>query len=39
MNTIDSVRKSIEKLGFKPTTTINKGIPQLTKWYKEYNSV
>ena len=33
------IKKSIEKLGYKPITTINKGIPQFTKWYKEYYSV
>ena len=33
------IKKSIEKLGYKPITTINKGIPQFIKWYKEYYSV
>jgi len=33
------IKKSTEKLGYKPITTINKGIPQFTKWYKEYYSV
>jgi len=28
-----------EILGYKPITTINKGIPQFIKWYKEYYSV
>ena len=27
---------SQEKLGFKPTTSIEKGIPKLIKWYKKY---
>ena len=33
------IKKSTEKLGYKPITTINKGIPQFIKWYKEYYSV
>ena len=33
------IKKSTEKLGYKPITTINKGIPEFTKWYKEYYSV
>ena len=33
------ITKSIEKLGYKPITTINEGIPQFIKWYKEYYSV
>ena len=33
------IKKSTEKLGYKPIVTINKGIPQFTKWYKEYYSV
>jgi len=33
------IKKSTEKLGYKPIITINKGIPQFTKWYKEYYSV
>ena len=27
---------SQEKLGFKPTTSIEKGIPKLVKWYLEF---
>jgi len=34
-----NIKKSTEKLGYKPITTINKGIPQFIKWYKEYYSV
>jgi len=37
--TLADIKKSTEKLGYKPITTINKGIPQFTKWYKEYYSV
>ena len=33
------IKKSIEKLGYNPITTINKGIPKFIKWYKEYYSV
>ena len=33
------IKKSTEKLGYKPITKINKGIPQFIKWYKEYYSV
>ena len=33
------IKKSTEKLGYKPITTINKGIPEFTKWYKKYYSV
>ena len=33
------IKKSTEKLGYKPITTINKGIPQFIQWYKEYYSV
>ena len=33
------IKKSTEKLGYNPITTINKGIPQFIKWYKEYYSV
>ena len=33
------IKKSTEKLGYKPITTINKGIPQFIKWYKKYYSV
>ena len=33
------IKKSTEKLGYKPITTINKGISQFIKWYKEYYSV
>ena len=33
------IKKSTEKLGYKPITTINKGIPQFIKWYKEYYSI
>ena len=33
------IKKSTEKLGYNPITTINKGIPKFIKWYKEYYSV
>jgi len=33
------IKKSTEKLGYKPITTIIKGIPQFIQWYKEYYSV
>jgi len=33
------IKKSTKKLGYKPLTKINKGIPQFIKWYKEYYSV
>ena len=33
------INKSTERLGYKPITPIIKGIPQFTKWYKEYYSV
>ena len=33
------IKKTTEKLGYKPITKINKGIPQFIKWYKEYYSV
>jgi len=33
------IKKSTEKLGYKPITTINKGIPQFIKWYKKYYSI
>ena len=33
------IKKSTEKLGYKPITTINKGIPQFIQWYKEYYSI
>ena len=33
------IKKTTEKLGYKPITTINRGIPQFIKWYKEYYSV
>ena len=36
---LSDIKKSTEKLGYKPITTINKGIPQFIKWYKEYYSV
>jgi len=31
------IEKSIQKLGFKPTTNINKGISKFINWYKKYN--
>ena len=30
------IKYSEEKLGFKPTTSIEKGIPKLVEWYKKY---
>ena len=36
---VADIKKSTEKLGYKPITTINKGISQFIKWYKEYYSV
>ena len=30
------IKLSEKKLGFKPTTSIYKGIPKFIKWYKEY---
>jgi len=30
------IKYSEEKLGFKPTTSIEKGIPKFVEWYKKY---
>jgi len=30
------IKQSEEKLGFKPTTSIEEGIPKFIKWYKKY---
>ena len=30
------INKSIEKLGFKPTTNVEEGIEELINWHKEY---
>ena len=30
------IKYSMEKINFKPKTTINEGIPNFIKWYKEY---
>ena len=30
------IEKSIEKLGYKPTTNVDAGIEQFINWFKEY---
>ena len=32
------IDKSVEKLGFKPTTNVNVGIQKFVEWYKLYNN-
>ncbi len=35
--TYADIRRARAKLGFKPTTPIDIGIPEFVKWYKEYH--
>jgi UDP-glucuronate 4-epimerase len=37
--TYANIDKAKQKLGFVPTTTIDKGIPQFVKWYKEHQEL
>jgi UDP-glucuronate 4-epimerase len=36
--TFADIKHSTKKLGYKPTTSINEGIPQFINWFKSYNS-
>ena len=33
------IDKSIEMLGYRPTTDINDGIPKFIDWYKGYHKI
>jgi UDP-glucuronate 4-epimerase len=35
--TFADIRRAQAKLGFQPSTPIDKGVPQFIKWYKEYH--
>jgi len=35
--TFADIEHSTQKLGYKPTTTINEGIPQFINWFKSYH--
>jgi len=39
VETFADISYSIEKLNYKPKTSINFGIPKLVDWYKEYYNV
>jgi UDP-glucuronate 4-epimerase len=36
--TYADIEHSTKKLGYKPTTSINEGIPQFINWFKNYKS-
>ena len=33
------IEKSIEMLGYKPTTNVDVGIKKFVEWYKGYHSI
>jgi len=39
LDTYADIEYSQRKIGYKPKTSIDKGIPKLIKWYKEYYDV
>jgi UDP-glucuronate 4-epimerase len=37
--TYADIRRARTKLGFKPETTIDEGIPKFIRWFKEYHGI